>query len=187
MPTGHSSVHRGNPIFLRKGFLIPGILSILIALFPLSSLEVRDIHDDRVLFMSPISKGETFEIRYIHSVEKVPVAGIFRVVEGNRIEVKESIFSSYGAGLPSDSPREDVIFERDQMRIRHRDVAMERLRLFISPFTQQRFIFSGKTIELFTLKEGHIVEIRVSRIPLFWYCGMRFYDVLRGGVGQSSG
>jgi hypothetical protein len=178
MPTGHSSDYKGKPIFLRKGFLIPGILSVFIVLFPISSLEVRDINDNQTLFMSRVSKGETFEIRYIHSVEKIPVAGIFRVRDENRIEVEESIFSSYGAGLPSDSPREDVIFEGNQMRIRHRDVTMERLRLFISPFTQQQFIFSGKRIDLFTLKEGHIVEIRVRRVPLILYCGMRFYDLL---------
>jgi hypothetical protein len=187
MPTGHSPVHRGKPFFLRKEFLIPGILSVFIVLFPMSSLEVRDINDNRTLFMSRVSKGETFEIRYIHSVEKIPVAGIFKVSDENRIEVEESIFSSYGAGLPSDTPREDVIFEGSQMRVRHRDVAMERLRLFISPFTQQQFIFSGKTVDLFAVKEGHIVEIRVRRIPLVWYWGMRFYDLLRGGVGQSSG
>jgi len=177
MPTGHSSDHKEKQIFLRKGFLILPLLVVAAAFYPLSSLEIRDIHDDKVLFMSRVSKGETFEIRYIHSVERVPVAGIFRVSDENRIEVEESIFSSYGAGLPSDSPREDVIFEGNQMRIRHRDVTMERLRLFISPFTQQQFIFSGKTVDLFALKEGHIVEIRVRRVPLLWYCGMRFYDL----------
>ena len=186
MPTGHSPDHRRKPIFLRKGLLIPLLLLVLVAFFPVSSLEVRDIHDNRILFMSRVSKGETFEIRYIHSVERVPVAGIFKVINGNRIEVEESIFSSYGAGLPSDTPREDVIFERDQMRIRHRDVAMERLRIFISPFTRQQFIHSGATIALSSVKEGHIVEIRVRRIPLFWCWGRRLHYLFRG-VGQSSG
>ncbi len=178
MPTGHSSDHKRKPIFLRKGLLIPLLLLVLVAFFPVSSLELRDIDDKRILFMSRVSKGETFEIRYIHSVERVPVAGIFKVIDGNRIAVEESIFSSYGAGLPSDTPREDVIFERDQMRIKHRDVAMERLRLFISPFTQQQFILSGMTIDLSSVKEGHIVEIRVRRIPLFWCWGKRLYDLL---------
>ena len=186
MPTDHPSDHRGKPIFLRRGFLIPVILSVLIAFFPVSTLEVRDVDDNRVLFISPVSKGETFEIRYIHSVERVPVAGIFRVIEGNRIEVEESIFSSYGAGLPSDTPREDVVFEGNQMRVRHRDVAMERLRLFISPLAQQQFIHSGATIDLSSVKEGNIVEIRVGRNPLFWCWGRRLYELLRAGVGQSS-
>ncbi len=180
MPTGHSSDYRGKPIFLRKGFLIPLLLVVAAAFYPLSSLEVRDIHDDRVLFTNPVSKGETFEIRYIHSVERIPVAGIFRVINGNRIEVEESIFSSYGAGLPSDTPREDIVFERDQMRVRHRDIAMERMRLFISPFTHQQFIHSGTTVDLSSVKEGHIVEIRVRRVPLLWWWGRRFCDLLRG-------
>ena len=140
MPIDHSSDHKGKPIFLRTKFLIPLLVVALAAIFPLSSLEVRDIHDNRVLFMSPISKGETFEIRYIHSVEKVPVTGIFMVSDGKRIEVKESIFSSYGAGLPFDTSREDISFEGDRMRIKHRDVVLDRLRIFVSPFTKQQFI-----------------------------------------------
>lgn len=187
MPTDHSSDHREKPILVRKGFLIPLILLVLIGFFPLSSLEVRDIDDNRVLFMSLVSRGEAFEISYIHSVEKVPVTGIFMVSDGNRIEVKESIFSSYGAGLPFDTSREDIIFEGDRMRIRHRDVVMDRLRIFISPFTQQQFTCSGKTVDLSSLEGGHIVEIRVRRVPVLWSWGRSCYDLLRGSFGQSSG
>ena len=183
MSTDHSSDHKGRPVFLRTKFLIPLLLLALAAIFPLSSLEVRDIDDNRVLFMSLISKGETFEIRYIHSVEKVPVTGLFGVIDGNRIEVKESIFPSYGAGLPSDTPREDITFEDDQMRIRHRDVVMERLRIFISPFTRQQFIHSGRRVDLSSVEEGHIVEIKVKWVSLFWYGGRRVCNLLRGDFG----
>jgi hypothetical protein len=187
MSTDHPSRQRRKPILFRKGFFFPLLLLVLIAFFPLSSLEVRDIDDNRVLFMSPISKGETFEIRYIHSVEKVPVAGIFRVSDGNRIEVRESIFSSYGAGLPFDTSREDITFEGDRMRIRHRDVVIDRLRIFISPFTNQQLMYSGRRVDLSSVREGHIVEIRVRRIPLVRCWGRRVYDLLRRGFGQSSG
>jgi hypothetical protein len=183
MATDHSFDPKEKPIFVRKGFLIPLILLVLIAFFPLSSLEVRDIEDNRVLFMSPISKGETFEIRYIHSVEKIPVAGIFEVGDRNRIEVKESVFSSYGAGLPSDTPREDITFEGGRMKIRHRDVVMDRLRIFVSPFTKQQFIHSGRRVDLSSVGEGHIVEIKVRWVFLFWYGGRRVCDLLRGDLG----
>ena len=186
MFTDHPSDQGGKPILLRKWFFIPLFLLVLMALFPLSSLEVRDIDDNRVLFMTPVSEGESFEIRYIHSVEKIPVAGIFRVGDGNRIEVEESIFSSYGAGLPFDTPREDITFEGDRMKIRHRDVVMDSLRIFISPFTNQQFIYSGRRVDLSSVKEGHIVEIRVKRIPLFWCWGRRFCDLIRRGYAQSS-
>jgi hypothetical protein len=189
MSADHSSYYKGKPIILRTKFLIPFLLLLLVfvAFFPLSSLEVRDIKDNKVLFMSPVSRGETFEIRYIHSVEKVPVTGIFGVGDGNRIEVKESIFSSYGAGLPFDTSREDITFEGDRMRIRHRDVVMDRLRIFISPFTQQQFVYSGRRVDLSSVREGHIVEIRVRRISLYRCWGGRLWDFLGGRFGQSSG
>ena len=187
MPTDHPSDQRRKPILFRKGFFFPLLLIVLIGFFPLSSLEVRDIDDNRVLFMSLISKGETFEICYIHSVEKVPVTGIFGVGDGNRIEVRESIFSSYGAGLPFDTSREDITFEGERMRIRHRDVVLDRLRIFVSPFTKQQFIYSGRRVDLSSVREGHIVEIRVRRISLFRCWGRRLWDFLGGRFGQSSG
>lgn len=187
MSSEHSSGHKGRPFFLHKGFLIPLLLLVLMAFYPLSSLEVSDIDDNRVLFLSPVSRGETFEIRYIHSVEKIPVAGIFRVTDGNRIEVEESIFSSYGAGLPSDTPRESIIFEKGRMRIRHQGVVLERLRIFISPSTKQQFICSRRRVDLSSVKEGHIVEIKVKRIPLFWCWGWKFWDPVGRGLAQSSG
>jgi len=170
MPTDHSSGHKRRPIFLRKGFYIPLVLLTLLAFFPLSSLEVRDIDDNGVLFLTTASQGKTFEIHYIHSVERIPVAGIFGVSDRNQIEVRETISSSYGAGLPSDASLEDVTFEGDRMRIRHHGIVMDRLRIFISPFTNQHFIYAGRVVDLSLAKEGHIVEIRVRSIPLFLYC-----------------
>jgi len=186
MPSDHSSDHKGRQFFLRKGFVIPLFLLVLAAFFPLSSLEVRDIDNNRVLFMSPVSRGKTFEIRYIHSVEKIPVAGTFRVIDGNRIEVRESVFSSYGAGLPSDTPREDITFEGDRMRIRHRGIVMDQLRIFISPFTNQQFIYLDRKVDFSSVMDGHIVEIKVRRIPLFWCWSWKFWDLLQRRFGQSS-
>jgi hypothetical protein len=48
-------------------------------------------------------------------------------------------------------------------------------------------IFSGKRVDLSSVGEGHIVEIRVRRISFSWWWGRRFYDLLRRGFGQSSG
>lgn len=186
MVTDHPPEPRRRPFLLRKGLLIPLSLLALIGLFPIPTLEVRDVSDGRVLFVSRTSKGQIFEVRYIHSVEKIPVAGIFKVSHDNRIEVVESIFSSYGAGLPFDTPREDIIFEKGRMRVRHHGVTMDRLRIFISPFTEQQFIHRDGGIDLSSVGEGHIVEIRVKRTRLARYLTRRVYDVFRGG-GQSSG
>lgn len=164
---------------LRKVLFVPFFLFLLMGIFPILSLEVRDVDDRRVLFIYPVSKGATFEIRYIHSVEKVPVAGIFRVADKDAIQVVQTVFPSYGAGLPSDTPVEDVVFEGDRMIIRHRHVVMDRLRIFISPFTKQQFIYSDKAVDLSLVEEGHIVEVRAKRNHLFSYWARRLCDVFR--------
>jgi hypothetical protein len=187
MSTVHHPELRRRPSLLRKRLLIPLSLLALMGLFSIPTIEVKDVSDGRVLFVSRTSRGQIFEVRYIHSVEKIPVAGIFKVSHGNRIEVVESIFSSYGAGLPSDTPREDITFEEGWMRVRHHGVTMDRLRIFISPFTEQQFIHQDGGIDLSSVGEGHIVEIKVKRTRLARYLARRFYDVFRGGFGQSSG
>jgi hypothetical protein len=187
MSTDHPPEPRRKPILLRKRFLIPLCVSVVAASFPISTLEVRDVDDERVLFVSSTSRGQTFEIRYIHSVERIPVAGVFRVSQANRIVVEESIFSSYGAGLPFDTPREDITYEGGRMRVRHHGMVMDRLRIFVSPFTEQQFIYGDGRVDLSSVGEGHIVEIRVKRTPLSWYWARRFFDVVRGGFDQSSG
>lgn len=124
--------------------------------------------------MAAVSKGQTFKIRYIHSVEKIPVIGIFRLADRKKIEVVESIFSSYGAGLPFDTPRKDIIFEKNQMRIRHHGILMDQLRIFISPFTHQKFIYAQTVVDLSSIRDGHIVEIKTRKITLFWFFCKRF-------------
>lgn len=142
----------------------------LLACLPVSVLELRDTDQGRRLFMTRVSEGDAFELRYIHSVEHVPVRGIFRIEDRGQIAVAESIFSSYGAGLPFDTAREDIIFQEDQMRIIHREAVIDRLRIFVSPSTNQQFIYSGAEVDLSQVEEGHIVELKVRRFPLvlFW-------------------
>jgi hypothetical protein len=47
--------------------------------------------------------------------------------------------------------------------------------------------YLGRRVDLSSVMEGHIVEIEVRRISLYWYWDRRLYGLLQGGLAQSSG
>ncbi|MBP6332034.1 MAG: DUF1850 domain-containing protein [Aminivibrio sp.] len=44
--------------------------------------------------------GEEFAVRYIHSVQKTPVIEVFRIDFRQGIELRETVYHDFGAGLP---------------------------------------------------------------------------------------
>ena len=71
----------------------------MIGCTPLKSLILRS-GDDEVLAVFPLAKGETFSVRYIHSVQKTPVLEVFFINTEGDIELRETIYEDFGAGLP---------------------------------------------------------------------------------------
>ena len=107
-PTGGTSL--SNFSSLQKGLRIPLTRSTLVLLFlflflivigctPLKSLALRS-GDDEVLAVYPFANGETFSVRYIHSVQKTPVIEVFFINTEGVIELRETIYEDFGAGLP---------------------------------------------------------------------------------------
>ncbi len=48
----------------------------------------------------PVSKGDTFSLKYTHSVQKTPVAEIFTVVAADEMILDSTVYRTYGVGLP---------------------------------------------------------------------------------------
>ncbi|MGI6252265.1 MAG: DUF1850 domain-containing protein [Aminivibrio sp.] len=44
--------------------------------------------------------GEMYSVRYIHSVQKTPVLELFRADFREGIELRETLYQDFGAGLP---------------------------------------------------------------------------------------
>ncbi|MGI6783762.1 MAG: DUF1850 domain-containing protein [Aminivibrio sp.] len=47
-----------------------------------------------------MSPGESFAVRYTHSVQKTPVIEVYRLDYRQGLEVRETIYQDFGAGLP---------------------------------------------------------------------------------------
>jgi len=61
-------------------------------------LIVRDVQTGKVIKIGPISEGESFELRFIHSVDILPVHDVF-VCRGGQLVLEQTRCLSFGAGL----------------------------------------------------------------------------------------
>ncbi len=57
-----------------------------------------------ILYDAPVGGGESFILRFIHSVERTPIESEYRVVTGKIVHWEER-FLSHNAGLPTEPPR----------------------------------------------------------------------------------
>jgi len=91
---------------LKKGSSNRGVFLIIISLiifmiftYPLNLLVVSDYRSGEIL-KTWILKEDKFKVSYTHSVELTEVEEYYEINEGYII-LKETIFRSYGAGLPA--------------------------------------------------------------------------------------
>ncbi|NMB27787.1 MAG: DUF1850 domain-containing protein [Tissierellia bacterium] len=80
------------------------IIFITILLFPVYILKASHYRDGEYLKSWLVKRGDSFSIKYTHSVQLTPVIEAYYIDEEGEIILDESYFYSYGAGLPSDTP-----------------------------------------------------------------------------------
>lgn len=67
---------------------------------PVRYIELSQNTTSTVLKRIPVDPDGSFTVKYTHSVMKTPVFENYRIMPDRRIMLTETIFSSYGAGLP---------------------------------------------------------------------------------------
>lgn len=86
------------------------IIFLLISFHPVQVLYARDMQTKDLLKTWLISKEMSFSVKYIHSVERTPVWETYSLNQ-DEIILEETIFQSFGAGLPATSPYDFDIVE----------------------------------------------------------------------------
>lgn len=130
---------------------------------------VEDAARPRVLHRERVVAGATFSLEYVHSSERVPVRGTFRVEPDGSLAVVETAFAGFGPGLPELVPGDDWRIAHGRIVHRPRNTALSELRLRVSEIARQRLTTpSGTTIDLAT-RAGHgalvIIRIHHDRPP----------------------
>lgn len=145
----------------RTARYLPLFLLVSAALIPVRVLEVKAQKSGRILLLETSPIGLQLELGYIHSVEKVPVLGRFQIAKDGRIQPIETVFASFGAGLPSQESGkqgEGWLF-KDESHIQ----PLEELSIMVSPETRQVLKIGQLEIRLHELQHGERIGVRVRK------------------------
>lgn len=106
-------------------------------------LELVDRDSGKVVFRRAVTDGERFTMYFRHSVERTPVFETYQV-RGTRLRLLETVFYSFGAGLPTDaSDAERLIVEDGRLRIIGFKREFERVLYAVGTVSDHRLIFGG--------------------------------------------
>lgn len=141
------------------------VAAAFIPMFP--ALEVREWKSGRLLYLTPMRVGGKFEVNFVHSVEKTPVREVFRAERDLSIYLVETIYESFGAGLPT-TPDEGakLVVGGGKTRITGMNRRIGNLFLAVSPFPGHTLATGEETIVLADLaRPGTGLGIKVVREP----------------------
>lgn len=113
------------PLLKRILAVVVALLAIGAMLYPIEVLKASDSRSGKYLSSWWPREDKSFTIKYIHSVERTPVWEMYTIEEGE-IVLEETVFQSYGAGLPATSPYDFDIVE-DGFRLYNIDQKMTNL------------------------------------------------------------
>ncbi|MCS7240620.1 MAG: DUF1850 domain-containing protein [Candidatus Bipolaricaulota bacterium] len=103
--------------------------------------------------------GRSFWLEFVHSVERVPVRERLVASADGKLVLKETRYSSYGAGLPSDG-----LLRSEELMVENRCVELAELVLRVSREVSPVLYIGRTRLELITFAgDGGRVRIRLVR------------------------
>jgi hypothetical protein len=139
--------------------------ALLLGLFPVRVLTVREAASDRLLFATRVRVGEALSLAYLHSVDRVPVTGRFRVTPAGTLTLEETAAPSFGAGLPRLTPGEPYRLAGGLL-VSPESVSLTELPLLVHPVARMRLHVRGREVPLAALPGAPArLRVRVERLP----------------------
>jgi hypothetical protein len=153
---------------------IPALLIVAVlfaaGFIPLHIMEIRDARQEKTVFMQGVSPGETFSLRFIHSVEKSPVTDYFRIDDAYRMVLYETAFRSLNTGLPATISTGQLLTRTEQgFRLSIPDRVMPDIRLWVDGQYAGTLEIGGKDIALAGLAGDTLLQMRVRKALMWEY------------------
>lgn len=115
--------------------------------------------DGTELFTVPVDEGDEVAIEYTHSVEKTLVTDVY-VVDDGTLLMDYMLFSSYGAGLPSEV---DVEREGDRYRYEPPEQRHETLIVTTGHVAEHELIVGDERYDITAQSDGGTIHISIER------------------------
>jgi hypothetical protein len=121
--------------------------------------------DGSSLISIPIEPGESFTIRYIHSVDISPVHEVFYADEKKGIMIKETYFKMFGAGMGHWPGRGTIVEENGWIFIKDMDIAIGEFYLRVgTPAVDHTILIKGQEIRLSRMLPGSRVRLYIKQV-----------------------
>jgi hypothetical protein len=124
---------------------------------------VRDCNAEKMLLKIPVEYGQSFTIRYIHSVDISPVFEVFRVEKGIGLVLEETYFRMFGAGMGHWQGHGQLVHDGKWTRIKAINDPVGSFILRIgSKGVDHTILLGEQAINLSEIAAGHRAEVFVS-------------------------
>ncbi len=151
-----------------KIFILGSTVLIVLLLFLFVKIPVLYVSYDGGGFSL---KGDSFEVSWIHSVEKEAWMETYEK-EGNRLKLVKTKFKTFGAGTPSDG---EIIPSNDGFVHMKIDREVESVDLIVSANVETTLTTDSKEYRLYEMVEDYEnVSIQIKKLPL--------WEFLRGEI-----
>lgn len=126
--------------------------------------------DGTVLTSGATYPGDTFSLRFIHSVQKTPVVENFRITSGGRLELQSTVYQSFGVGLPFLASEGQFAIVGDKFVLQNMGRVFRRISLRTGPEAQLTMLYRGREWPLYRdLPAGSRVDIYVAPFYARWW------------------
>jgi hypothetical protein len=150
----------GCGMFRRILLVVMGIVAFGYSLYPVPTLQVRDLSGNRVLLSIPTSTGDQFGVSFINSVEKLPVTDYFCIDDRSRIIFSKIVYQAPYVGY----------IHEERVEVRGKDLvisgihkAMERVTFFNGYSANHTLTFNGTSFPIHSMAPGGaLIEIAVG-------------------------
>lgn len=117
----------------------------------------------------PVNKGDTFSLKYTHSVQKTPVVENFVVVGAGEMVLDSTVYQTYGVGLPFLPGEGHFEQQGDKFVLTGFGRRFGKLSLHADEIARHVLEINGRIIPLYAIHEGGaFIAIRAKPYYYRW-------------------
>jgi len=165
-------------------FLFISLLIIIFSLsvFKVNLLQIIDYQKNKILWERKVTAGDTFNIKYLHSVTKTPVIEFFKIKDG-KILLTGTEYESYGAGLPTEAHQGEYVIKEDKFFIKNINQFLPEILLRVSDYAKHEFTLNQEKYSLYKkIKTETLLQIRTQKTSYFRFIKRRVLKWLKKNI-----
>lgn len=156
----------------RQLFIITSIFSILICIvlyWWLTPLTIIVKTESGTCLTLPTRPGDTFSLRFTHSVHKTPVWENFVVTGVNALTLTSTEYRSYGVGMPS-LPSEGVFTQLgDRFILTNLNRPFSQIPVRVGPEAQLSLVHNGQEYPIYKWLEPGTLVVVSTNYDYLWF------------------